>query len=93
MVDTLPIGGITEAIMFQGDDGTPAYRIVKLITKTEPHVADIRLDYDKMQNAARNDKEEIVLQRWYSKNLKKTYLMIGDDYKDCTELIDFYTPK
>ena len=93
MVDTLPIGGITEPVMFQGDDGTPAYRIVKLISKTEPHVADIKLDYDKMQNAAKNDKEEIVLQRWYSKNLKKTYLMIGDDYKDCTELTDFSNSK
>lgn len=92
-VDTLPIGGITAPIMYQGDDGTPAFRIVKLISKTEPHVADIKLDYDKMQNAARNDKEEVVLQRWYAKNIKKTYLMIGDDYKDCTELSDLSTPK
>ena len=89
MVDTLSIGGITEPIMFQGDDGTPAFRIVKLISKTEPHVADIRVDYDKMQNAARNDKEEEILQRWYTKNIKKTYLMIGEDYKQCSELSAF----
>jgi peptidyl-prolyl cis-trans isomerase SurA len=89
MVDTLSIGGITEPVMYQGDDGTPAFRIVKLISKTEPHVADIRVDYDKMQNAARNDKEEIILKRWYVKNMKKTYLMIGDDYKQCSELSEF----
>lgn len=89
MVDTLSIGGITAPVMFQGDDGTPAFRIVKLISKTEPHVADIRVDYDKMQNAARNDKEEVILKRWYVKNMKKTYLMIGDDYKQCSELSEF----
>jgi peptidyl-prolyl cis-trans isomerase SurA len=89
MVDTLSIGGITAPIMFQGDDGTPAFRIVKLISKTEPHVADIKVDYDKMQNAARNDKEEVILKRWYVKNMKKTYLMIGDDYKQCSELSEF----
>jgi len=88
-VDTLQIDGITEPIMFQGDDGTPAFRIVKLISKTEPHVADIKVDYDKMQNAAKNDKEELTLQRWYTKNMKKTYLMVGDDYKQCTELEAF----
>ena len=89
MVDTLSIGGITAPVMFQGDDGTPAFRIVKLISKTEPHVADIKVDYDKMQNAARNDKEEVILKRWYVKNMKKTYLMIGDDYKQCSELSEF----
>lgn len=93
MVDTLSIGSITAPIMFQGDDGTPAFRIVKLVSKTEPHVANIKVDYDKMQNAARNDKEEIILQRWYAKNIKKTYLMIGDDYKQCPELSAFSTAK
>jgi hypothetical protein len=46
-----------------------------------------------MQNAARNDKEEVILQRWYAKNIKKTYLMIGDDYKQCPELSVFSTTK
>lgn len=86
MVDTLSVDGITAPIMFQGEDGTPAYRIVKLVSKSEPHIADIKVDYDKMQNAARADKEDQVLQRWFTKNMKKTYLMITDDYNQCTEL-------
>lgn len=86
MIDTLPIGAITEPVMFQGDDGTPAYRIVKLVSKTEPHIANIKVDYDKMQNAAKSDKEDQILQRWFSKNMKKTYLMITDDYSQCEEL-------
>ena len=72
--------------MYQGDDGTPAFRIVKLVSKSEPHVADIKVDYDKIQNAAKSDKEEQVLQRWFAKNMKKTYLMVTDDYKNCTEI-------
>lgn len=86
MVDTLTVGSITPATMYQGDDGTPAFRIVKLISKTEPHVADIKVDYDKMQNAAKSDKEEQILERWFNKNMKKTYLMITDDYTQCEEL-------
>ena len=89
MVDTLSVGAITAPIMYQAEDGTPAFRIVKLVSKTEPHVADIKVDYDKMQNAAKNDKEDLVLQRWYAKNMKKTYMMIGEDYKECEELKAF----
>lgn len=86
LVDTLKVGDITKPMMYQADDGSAAFRIVKLISKTEPHVADIRIDYDKIQNAAKADKEEQVLQKWYEKNIKKTYLMVADDYKNCDAL-------
>jgi peptidyl-prolyl cis-trans isomerase SurA len=86
LIDTLSIGSVTKPIMYQADDGTPAFRIVKLVSKTEAHVADIKVDYDKMQNAAKSDKEEQILQRWYAKNMKKTYLMITDDYATCDAL-------
>jgi len=86
LIDTLSIGNVTHPIMYQDNDGTPAFRILKLVSKTEPHVADIKVDYDKIQNAARANKEEQVLTQWYSKNYKKTYLMISDDYKNCEEL-------
>lgn len=86
MVDTLSIGGITPPVMFQGNDGSPSFRIVKLVAKTAPHVADIKIDYDKIQNAARSDKEEQVLDRWFTKNMRKTYLMLTDDYSGCEDL-------
>jgi peptidyl-prolyl cis-trans isomerase SurA len=93
MVDTLSIGSITPPTIYQSDDGTPAFRIVKLISKTEPHVADIKVDYDKMQNAARADKEDEILQHWYDKNMKKTYLMVSADYNQCPELKDISASK
>ena len=87
LVDTLKIDAITPSIMYQAEDGTPAFRIVKLVSRTDAHIADIKVDYDKMQNAARADKEEEVLQKWFDKNLKKTYLMVTDEYKQCPEII------
>lgn len=86
LVDTMSVGAITPPTMYQADDGSIAFRIVKLVAKVDAHVADIRVDYDKIQNAARNDKETEILDRWFGKNIKKTYLMIADDYKDCESL-------
>jgi peptidyl-prolyl cis-trans isomerase SurA len=85
-IDTLSVGGITEPMIFQSGDGTLAFRIVKLVAKSDAHVADIRVDYDKIQNAAKAEKEEVILQRWYAKNMKKTYLMITEDYASCEAL-------
>ncbi len=86
LVDTMSVGAITPPTMYQADDGSIAFRIVKLVAKVDAHVADIRVDYDKIQNAARNDKETEILDRWFGKNIKKTYLMIADDYKECEAL-------
>ncbi len=86
LVDTMSVGAITPPTMYQADDGSIAFRIVKLVAKVDAHVADIRVDYDKIQNAARNDKETEILDRWFGKNIKKTYLMIADDYKECESL-------
>lgn len=93
MVDSLAVGSITPSIMFQGDDGTPAFRIVKLVAKTDAHIADIKIDYDKIQNAAKGDKEEQILDKWFTKNLKKTYIMLTDDYLQCTDLKPLETVK
>ncbi|MEZ5025105.1 MAG: peptidylprolyl isomerase [Chitinophagales bacterium] len=86
IVDTLKVDSITKPVMFMDFDGTPAYRIIKLVSRTAPHVADIKIDYDRLQNAAKKNKEDGVLQDWYDKNKRKTYIMISDEYKDCDAL-------
>ncbi|QQR98747.1 MAG: peptidylprolyl isomerase [Sphingobacteriales bacterium] len=88
-VENLEVGKITEPNMFQTQDGTPAYRILKLISKSEPHVANLQLDYDRIQTAAINNKEESVMQKWLDKNMSKTYMMIDGNYKSCELLKDW----
>lgn len=86
LVDTLKPESITYPSMFTEFDGTPAYRILKMISRTEPHEASIKVDYDKIQNAARTSKEEEVVKKWFDKYIKKTYIMVDDEYKSCDVL-------
>lgn len=88
-IENLKIGDITEPQMFQSGDGSPAYRILKLFSKTEPHVANLQQDYDRIQSAALNQKEQGVVEKWLQKNLGKTYLMLDPKYKSCENLKDW----
>jgi peptidyl-prolyl cis-trans isomerase SurA len=88
-IENLNIGDITEPQMFQQPDGTPAYRILKLYSKREPHVANLQQDYDRIQAAAINQKEQGVIEKWLQKNLEKTYLMIDPKYNSCDLLKKF----
>lgn len=88
-IESLAVGDITEPKIFQLQDGTPAFRIIKIISKKEPHVANLQQDYDRIQTAAINNKEEAVMQKWLNKNINKTYLMLDSTYKNCDLLKDW----
>jgi peptidyl-prolyl cis-trans isomerase SurA len=89
VVDTMKAGSISPPVMYQSNDGTIAYRIIKLISKSEPHEANMQQDYDRMQNAARSDKEQEIIMNWLGKRIQKTYLMVDNSYKACDILKDW----
>jgi peptidyl-prolyl cis-trans isomerase SurA len=82
-IDNMKIGEVFKPVPAQGQDGKKGYRIIKLITKTAPHKANLDTDYDKIQNAALNNKQNEVTESWVKNNINQTYVKIDDDYKDC----------
>jgi peptidyl-prolyl cis-trans isomerase SurA len=60
-----------------------AYRLIKVNRKTAEHKVDLTLDYDKIYTSALDSKKTDVISEWANKRLKKTYIKIDDDYKDC----------
>jgi peptidyl-prolyl cis-trans isomerase SurA len=88
VVDTMKVGAISPPVMFQSGNSV-AYRIIKLVSKSEPHEANLQEDYDRMQNAARSDKEQEIIMSWLDKRIKKTYLMVDGSYKSCDILKDW----
>lgn len=86
-IENLQIDSISEPQLFQQADGTPAYRILKVVSKREPHAANLQQDYDRIQQATLNHKEQGVIDKWLQKNMAKTYIMLDPKYKSC-ELLE-----
>jgi peptidyl-prolyl cis-trans isomerase SurA len=82
-IDKLKLGEISQPLMFQMPGGKQAYRILMLKTRTEPHVANLKDDYGRLQEAALNEKQHNTTNKWITKKLSSTYFRISDDYKDC----------
>lgn len=59
------------------------YRIIKLITKSEPHKATIESDYDKVHGAALANKQNEATLNWVKKKAKNTYVKIEEEYNNC----------
>ncbi|MEO8759553.1 MAG: peptidylprolyl isomerase [Bacteroidia bacterium] len=82
MLDKLQPGEITKPIINQAADGKQSFKIVYLKTRTEPHKANLKNDYQRMQSLAQMHKQKSVVDAWVNKKLKTTYVRIDDDYKN-----------
>lgn len=82
-IDKMKVGDISSPVPAQSQNGKRGYRIIKLITKTEPHQASFEADYSKVQSAALADKQNKATQKWTVSKMNNTYIKMDDEYKTC----------
>lgn len=77
------VGEMLRPLPYTLADGTNAFRIVKLVSRTEPHIASLTTDYPKIQEAALTDKQNKVLIEWSGKQIPHTLIKVDKDYHNC----------
>lgn len=85
-LDKLDVGEISKPVLITTATGDPSYRIVKLVTRTKPHKANLVEDYQRIQEAALNEKKNNAMQEWVQSKRRSTYVQISDTYKTCSQL-------
>jgi peptidyl-prolyl cis-trans isomerase SurA len=83
VIDKLEVGDMSAPVQFVTSDGKDAYRILKLLDRTEPHQVNLKQDYDKIQNWALEQKKQETIKKWVDEKVKATYLKINDEFKYC----------
>lgn len=82
-IQKLETGQISNAELFQTPDGKRAYRLVQLIEVTEPHIANLKDDYDRLQQTTKRRKENLKLEAWIEKNRNSAYVWVDPNYATC----------
>ncbi|MCB0806807.1 MAG: peptidylprolyl isomerase [Bacteroidales bacterium] len=83
VIDKLAVGEISAPVQFQTQERKDAYRILMLKERTEPHKANLRDDYDKIQDWALEQKKQDELNKWVAEKVENTYIKLSDDYQVC----------
>ena len=91
-VDSMPVGKISPPLLTASGDGKNAYRIVMVKSRSVPHKANLRDDYQKIQEVALSEKQNKVLSDWIEKKKKTTYIQLADDYSGC-KMLDHWKNK
>lgn len=85
-IDNLKVGEISQPTLFSLPSGEQAYRVVQFISKTEPHRANLKDDYQKIQQAALSSKQNKTMEDWFDKKRASTFIKISEDFNYCTAL-------
>lgn len=58
-------------------------RIVRLMERYQPHVANLKDDYSLIKSAAENDKKQRIITEWTNSKIGNAYIRIDKQYSNC----------
>lgn len=82
-IDGMEPGEISEPVFMTTPDQKQGIRIIKLLSRSEPHVANLKDDYPQISEAAINEKKSKAILKWVRTKTKSMYVWVDDEYKNC----------
>lgn len=86
-IDTMKtVGSVSKPFAFRAPNGETLFRVVKLLSRSNPHRANLREDYSKIQAAAIEEKKSLFLADWIKEKVDETFIQIDPMLADCPNL-------
>jgi len=82
-LDTMEVGSVTRPIQFRMPTGHEAVRIIFYKSKVSPHQASLATDWQKIQDAALNEKKTKAEINWVITSRSRVFIYISDEFKHC----------
>lgn len=79
-------GEISKPLEIQLPDGQKAFRIIRLNTISKPHKANLKEDYDKLAQFAKESKKNEYFMKWLSKKRAETFIFVDPMFDKCNLL-------
>lgn len=82
-LDTMTVGKMTPVLPYRSDDGKTGVRILYYRAKIEPHTADYKLDFEKLQNIVLQNKKNKAIDEWFRKSVSDVYITVEPEFNGC----------
>jgi peptidyl-prolyl cis-trans isomerase SurA len=83
VLDRIAVNTISAPEFFREPDGKEGYKLVKVISKSEAHRANLKTDYQQMQMIALESKKNNLLKEWVEDKVESTYIRVNNTYLEC----------
>ncbi len=85
-IEAIEVGELTEPIEYQSPRGETQFRIIKLLSRTRPHKANLDQDYAKIQFYAKENKKNEYFGKWVQDKASKKYVQLDSRFESCPNL-------
>ena len=79
-------GEYSKPVVFTDARGKKGVRIVYMVSKSEPHVENLKDDYNRIAQRALEEKKSAAIEKWFTSKIPTFYVMIDGEYRSCTNL-------
>ena len=86
VISRLEVGQISDPMPMTTNENKDAFRLIMVKSKTEPHQANLKEDYNLIQNWALGQKRQEAIGKWVKDKAAKAYIRLDEAYKNN----DFY---
>jgi peptidyl-prolyl cis-trans isomerase SurA len=83
VIDRLKVGELSNAVPMKMEDGKDAFRLLMLKHKTEPHIANLQEDYNRIQGWAMGKKQQEAVDKWIQNKSKTAFINIIEEFAGC----------
>ena len=83
VIDKLKVGEVSTPTKLPTQDGKQVYKLLKLKSRSTPHVANLREDYQRISNIALQLKQNKAINDWITKKRKNVYVKIDEEFAAC----------
>jgi peptidyl-prolyl cis-trans isomerase SurA len=82
-IDTMEAGQISSPILFKQPNGQNAMRLIYYKSKSPPHQANLKDDYQKIYQATVEEKRFQKKKEWFENTKNEVFIDIDDDFQNC----------
>ena len=82
----MKLGDISKPIAYTDERNRKAVRIIFLKTRTNPHIENLKEDFNKVAQRALEQKKQNILQKWFKDHIPTYYISIDKNYLHCNNI-------
>ena len=83
IIKNLGVGDISEPFQTKDKNGNTVFKIIVVENQSEPHVANLKEDYNIIQAMADEHYKQIALDKWITEKKGSTFIKIDDSFSNC----------
>lgn len=90
MIKSMKPGEYSQPAAYMTDQGKKGVRIIYLRNRTQPHIENMKDDYNRIAQRALEEKKQNILSKWFAEKIEGYYIYVDPEYADCTQLAPWY---